>query len=52
MNQIQIKYLIELSKRLNSKGFSWNHQDYFLLKEIVPEMVRHLSVIGHIEVEV
>jgi len=46
INKSQINYLKELSLRLSGNGFSWNHEDYFQLKKIVPEILCHLCLHG------
>ena len=36
-----LKQLKELSKRLQGRGFSWHHDDYFCLREALPELIEH-----------
>lgn len=44
MNQSIFKQLKDLNERLQKPGFSWHHDDYFCLKEALPEIIeRHLS---------
>ena len=45
INNSQIEYLKALDKRFHN-GFSWQHEDYFNLKELVPEMLCHLCIHG------
>lgn len=34
--ETKLKHLEDLSKRLNARGFSWQHDDYFVLQELLP----------------
>ena len=44
MDLSTLEQLKDLSKRLQQRGFSWHHDDYFCLKEALPELIeRHLS---------
>ena len=40
MTNTQIEYLKKLSIRFQDSGFAWTHEDYFNLREIVPEIYR------------
>lgn len=31
-------YLDQLGQRLKARGFSWNHEDYFILQNIIPKI--------------
>ena len=42
----QINYLKDLDLRLNRRGFSWQHDDFYKLKTIIPEILCHLCVHG------
>lgn len=46
MHEWNIDYLLDLNKRLLQNGFSFQHQDYFKLREIIPEMICHLCKHG------
>ncbi len=37
--------LKELNERLNKSGFSWQHSDYFLLKEMLPNIIEALEIL-------
>ncbi|KKN31172.1 hypothetical protein LCGC14_0826810 [marine sediment metagenome] len=39
MEQSNLKYLKELKDRLNARGFSWLHEDYFTLRETLTELL-------------
>ncbi len=44
MDLSTLKQLKDLGKRLQQRGFSWHHDDYFCLREALPELIeRHLS---------
>jgi len=45
-NTSQIKYIKDLSKRLNSRGFSWQHDDFPMLQKIIPETLCHICIHG------
>ena len=38
-----IEYLKELNIRLHARGFSWQHEDYLNLQEILPEILQVIS---------
>jgi len=43
MEKHQINYLKDLLKRLSSHGFSWQHDDFYKLKQILPETLNILT---------
>jgi len=40
MNHSIYKGLQRLNARLQASGFSWQHDDYFLLQEALPEIIK------------
>lgn len=43
LTKIKVDHLKELNDRLQSNGFSWQHDDYFLLSETMPEILDIIS---------
>ncbi len=43
MKDSDINQLRELNNRIQSRGFSWSHADYFLLEAILPEIIETLK---------
>ena len=39
----QRKDIDSLIKRLRQRGFSWQHEDYFLLREALPVLAKHVE---------
>ena len=38
LTQTESDYLVQLEERLSGVGFSWQHEDYFMLQDIVPKI--------------
>ncbi len=43
MERQHISELISLNDRMHKNGFSFQHQDYLLLRDILPEIVRSVK---------